>query len=214
MKGFFSNLIRNFNQDDSNKNQNSNNNNKNTNPQENIKEKKQEINTNNNKKEEEKTGEIVIVNENPIFKKEGHYYKKYINNILQLKTSEPIFLQRQKMTINFDKDVIGYFFNDINQLFQNKSTLIKENQKELFEKISKTMELVSQLSALTNFTEEKEVGIHNKEKKLMEQIDYLESYINSLSCYLIYLRPFYIYLFLLRLFHSFHALNDIHFLYI
>ena len=181
MKGFFSNLIRNFNQDDSNKNQNSNNNNKNTNPQENIKEKKQEINTNNNKKEEEKTGEIVIVNENPIFKKEGHYYKKYINNILQLKTSEPIFLQRQKMTINFDKDVIGYFFNDINQLFQNKSSLIKENQKELFEKISKTMELVSQLSALTNFTEEKEVGIHNKEKKLMEQIDYLETYINSLS---------------------------------
>ena len=181
MKGFFSNLIRNFNQDDSNKNQNSNNNNKNTNPQENIKEKKQEINTNNNKKEEEKTGEIVIVNENPIFKKEGHYYKKYINNILQLKTSEPIFLQRQKMTINFDKDVIGYFFNDITQLFQNKSTSIKENQKELFEKISKTMELVSQLSALTNFTEEKEVGIHNKEKKLMEQIDYLETYINSLS---------------------------------
>lgn len=181
MKGFFSNLIRNFNQDDSNKNQNSNNNNKNTNPQENIKEKKQEINTNNNKKEEEKTGEIVIVNENPIFKKEGHYYKKYINNILQLKTSEPIFLQRQKMTINFDKDVIGYFFNDMNQLFQNKSSLIKENQKELFEKISKTMELVSQLSTLTNFTEEKEVGIHNKEKKLMEQIDYLETYINSLS---------------------------------
>ena len=181
MKGFFTNLIRNFNQDDSNKNQNSNNNNKNTNPQENIKEKKQEINTNNNKKEEEKTGEIVIVNENPIFKKEGHYYKKYINNILQLKTSEPIFLQRQKMTINFDKDVIGYFFNDITQLFQNKSTSIKENQKELFEKISKTMELVSQLSALTNFTEEKEVGIHNKEKKLMEQIDYLDTYINSLS---------------------------------
>ena len=183
MKGFFTNLIRNFNQDDSNKNQNSNNNtqNKNNNPQENIKEKKQEINTNNNKKEEEKTGEIVIVNENKIFKKEGHYYKKYINNILQLKTSEPIFLQRQKMTINFDKDVIGYFFNDMNQLFQNKSSLIKENQKELFEKISKTMELVSQLSTLTNFTEEKEVGIHNKEKKLMEQIDYLETYINSLS---------------------------------
>ena len=183
MKGFFTNLIRNFNQDDSNKNQNSNNNtkNKNTEPQENIKEKKQEINTNNNKKEEEKTGEIVIVNENPIYKKEGHYYKKYINNILQLKTSEPIFLQRQKMTINFDKDVIGYFFNDITQLFQNKSTSIKENQKELFEKISKTMELVSQLSALTNFTEEKEVGIHNKEKKLMEQIDYLDTYINSLS---------------------------------
>jgi hypothetical protein len=183
MKGFFTNLIRNFNQDDSNKNQNSNNNtkNKNTEPQENIKEKKTEIDLNNNKKEEEKTGEIVIVNENPIYKKEGHYYKKYINNILQLKTSEPIFLQRQKMTINFDKDVIGYFFNDITQLFQNKSTSIKENQKELFEKISKTMELVSQLSTLTNFTEEKEVGIHNKEKKLMEQIDYLETYINSLS---------------------------------
>ena len=38
MKGFFTNLIRNFNQDDSNKNQNSNNNtqNKNNNPQENI----------------------------------------------------------------------------------------------------------------------------------------------------------------------------------
>jgi hypothetical protein len=183
MKGFFTNLIRNFNQDDSNKNQNSNNNtkNKNTEPQENIKEKKTEIDLNNNKKEEEKTGEIVIVNENPIYKKEGHYYKKYINNILQLKTSEPIFLQRQKMTINFDKDVIGYFFNDITQLFQNKSTSIKENQKELFEKISKTMELVSQLSTLTNFTEEKEVGIHNKEKKLMEQIDYLDTYINSLS---------------------------------
>ena len=183
MKGFFTNLIRNFNQDDSNKNQNSNNNtkNKNTEPQENIKEKKPEIDLNNNKKEEEKTGEIVIVNESPIYKKEGHYYKKYINNILQLKTSEPIFLQRQKMTINFDKDVIGYFFNDITQLFQNKSTSIKENQKELFEKISKTMELVSQLSTLTNFTEEKEVGIHNKEKKLMEQIDYLETYINSLS---------------------------------
>ena len=183
MKGFFTNLIRNFNQDDSNKNQNSNNNtkNKNTEPQENIKEKKPEIDLNNNKKEEEKTGEIVIVNENPIYKKEGHYYKKYINNILQLKTSEPIFLQRQKMTINFDKDVIGYFFNDITQLFQNKSTSIKENQKELFEKISKTMELVSQLSTLTNFTEEKEVGIHNKEKKLMEQIDYLDTYINSLS---------------------------------
>ena len=183
MKGFFTNLIRNFNQDDSNKNQNSNNNtkNKNTEPQENIKEKKPEIDLNNNKKEEEKTGEIVIVNENPIYKKEGHYYKKYINNILQLKTSEQIFLQRQKMTINFDKDVIGYFFNDITQLFQNKSTSIKENQKELFEKISKTMELVSQLSTLTNFTEEKEVGIHNKEKKLMEQIDYLDTYINSLS---------------------------------
>jgi len=183
MKGFFTNWIRNFNQDDTNKNQNSNNNtkNKNTEPQENIKEKKPEIDLNNNKKEEEKTGEIVIVNENPIYKKEGHYYKKYINNILQLKTSEPIFLQRQKMTINFDKDVIGYFFNDITQLFQNKSTSIKENQKELFEKISKTMELVSQLSTLTNFTEEKEVGIHNKEKKLMEQIDYLDTYINSLS---------------------------------
>ena len=173
MRGFFSNLIKNFNQEVTNKNQNNNNiQNKNT-PSE-----KQESNI--NKKEEEKTGEIVIVNDNPIInKKEGYYYKKYINDILKLKPSEPIFVQRQKMNVNFDKNLIGNLYNNLNNILEIKSNLIDLNQKELFEKIMKTNELANQLNSLTEITDEKE--INNKEKKLMEQIDYLESYINSLS---------------------------------
>jgi hypothetical protein len=85
------------------------------------------------------------------------------------------------MNVNFDKNLIGNLYNNLNNILEIKSNLIDLNQKELFEKIMKTNDLANQLNSITEITDEKEINIHNKEKKLMEQIDYLESYINSLS---------------------------------
>ena len=125
--------------------------------------------------------QIVVVNSAPITnKKEGFYYKKYIDCILKLKVSQPIMIQREKMKVGFDKEVLDYLFNDMTAVFKEKSSIIDQNQKELIDKINQTHEYIGIFHELNRKTYE---GFTNykKQKELMEQIDYLDIYINSLS---------------------------------
>lgn len=130
---------------------------------------------------DEPNRQIVVVNSAPINnKKEGFYYKKYIERILKLKVDQPIMIQREKMKVGFDKEVLDYLFNDMTTIFKEKSSNIDQNQKELIDKIKQTHEYIEVLHELNRKTDE---GFSNyqKQKELMDQIDYLDIYINSLS---------------------------------
>ena len=93
-----------------NNNQNNNNNNNNQNSQNNNNNNNNNLNnsTQNNiniKKESEH--KVVVINDSSLNKqKGGYYYKKHIDSIKKLKVSDPMILQRQKMKINFDTDII------------------------------------------------------------------------------------------------------------
>lgn len=131
------------------------------------------------KKEEDR--QIVIVNNGPIVnKKEGFYYKKHIESIQKLTMSQPIMIQRESMKVGFDKDVLEYLFNDMTTVFKEKSNIIDQNQKELIEQINQTHEFITVLYELNRKTDESLTN-HNKQVDLMNQIDYLDLYINSLS---------------------------------
>ena len=125
--------------------------------------------------------QIVIVNSGPIDnKKEGKYYKKHIEAIQQLKLSQPILIQRESMKVGFDKDVLEYLFTDMTTVFKEKSDIIDHNQKELLEQINQTHELISVLYELNRNIDESLTN-HKKQVELIDQIDYLELYINSLT---------------------------------
>ena len=81
--------------------------------------------------------DIVIVNsmDNCGKKIEGFYYKKYIERIGQLKLSNPILIEREKMKVNFDYDVMDYLVNDMTLIFQENQNKIDNNQVNLFNNI-------------------------------------------------------------------------------
>jgi hypothetical protein len=74
--------------------------------------------------------EIVIVNSNDkiVKKTEGFYYSKYIDKIQDLKLSNPILVEREKMKVNFDSEVVDYLVNDLSQIFKTKQEQIDSNQ--------------------------------------------------------------------------------------
>lgn len=135
----------------------------------------------NHETKKEDNRQIVIVNSGPIDnKKEGYYYKKHIKSIQNLKLSQPILIQRESMKVGFDKDVLEYLFADMTTVFKEKSNIIDQNQKELLEQINQTYELINVLYELNRNTDESLTN-HKKQVELIEQIDYLELYINSLT---------------------------------
>jgi hypothetical protein len=79
----------------------------------------------------EKANDVVLVN-NPEdlqrSKLEGFYYKKYINKIQKLTISNPILVEREKMKINFDSEVMDYLVNDLTLIFREKQQIIDQNQ--------------------------------------------------------------------------------------
>lgn len=81
----------------------------------------------------EKPNEIVLVNtpENHRSKLEGFYYKKFISQIQNLSISNPILVEREKMKINFDSEVMDYLINDLTMIFREKQKLIDQNQVRL-----------------------------------------------------------------------------------
>ena len=192
MKGFFSNFMGKFqdknenNNNNNNNNQNENNNNLN-NSNQNINNNNNNINNNNinninnNNIKKEETHKVVVINDTNLNKKKGgYYYKKHIENIIKLKVSDPMIIQRQKMKINFDTDVITYLFNDMTAIFKDKSSLIDKNQKELIEKMNKTHNLVTVLNELNSNNEENLIRF-NKEKEIKNNINLLENFIKNLS---------------------------------
>ena len=135
-------------------------------------------NQNNNKK---KDSQIVIVNERQVDNKiKGYYYKKHIDDIKKLKVSEPIIYQRQKMKVNFDLDILDYLFNDMTQIFKQKSDVVEENKNELIKKINETYDLVNILSDF-NKNSDDSLNKYMKEKKIMDNVEFLEIFIKSLS---------------------------------
>ena len=135
-------------------------------------------NQNNNKK---KDSQIVIVNERQVDNKiKGYYYKKHIDDIKKLKVSEPIIYQRQKMKVNFDLDILDYLFNDMTQIFKHKSDVVEENKNELIKKINETYDLVNILSDF-NKNSDDSLNKYMKEKKIMDNVEFLEIFIKSLS---------------------------------
>ena len=197
MKGFFSNFMGKFQDKNENNNnqsensQNNNNENKNTNNKNNNEinlnnstnsnQNNNNNNNNNNNIKKEEAHKVVVINDSSLNKKKGgFYYKKHIDSIIKLKVSDPMIIQRQKMKINFDTDIITYLFNDMTAIFKDKSSLIDKNQKELVEKINQTHNLVNVLNEINSNSEENIIRF-NKEKEIKNNIDLLESFIKNLS---------------------------------
>ena len=125
--------------------------------------------------------QIVIVNEKQVENKiQGYYYKKHIDDIRKLKVNEPIIFQRQKMKINFDIDILDYLFNDMTEIFKHKSNIVEENKNELIKKINETYNLVNILSEINKNSDDC-INKYMKEKKIMENVEFLEIFIKSLS---------------------------------
>jgi len=79
----------------------------------------------------EKANDVVLVNipeDSKKSKLEGFYYKKYINKIQKLSISNPILVEREKMKINFDSEVMDYLMNDLSLIFKEKQNIIDRNQ--------------------------------------------------------------------------------------
>jgi len=137
-------------------------------------------NVNSNQNNKNKKDEIVIVNERQVEKTQGYYYKKHIEDIRKLKVSEPIIYQRQKMKVNFDLDILDYLFNDMTEIFKQKSNVVEENKNELIKKINETYDLVNVLSEL-NKNSDDIMNKYMKQKDIMDNVEVLEIFIKSLS---------------------------------
>ena len=125
--------------------------------------------------------QIVIVNERQVEKKiKGYYYKKHIEDIRKLKISEPIIYQRQKMKVNFDIDILDYLFNDMTEIFKQKSDVVEENKNELIKKINETYELVNLLNDINKNSDDC-LNKYMKQKKIMDNVEILEIFIKTLS---------------------------------
>ena len=125
--------------------------------------------------------QIVIVNEKKKKKKiQGYYYKKHIEDIRKLKISEPIIYQRQKMKVNFDIDILDYLFNDMTEIFKQKSDVVEENKNELIKKINETYELVNLLNDINKNSDDC-LNKYMKQKKIMDNVEILEIFIKTLS---------------------------------
>ncbi len=71
---------------------------------------------------------IVIVNNNLSDKKiEGFYYKKYIESIQKFQISNPILVEREKMKVNFDCEVMDYLVNDLTLILKEKQNIVDSN---------------------------------------------------------------------------------------
>ena len=128
-----------------------------------------------------KIDQIVMVNERPIENKvQGYYYKKHIEDIRKLKISEPIIYQRQKMKVNFDIDILDYLFNDMTEIFKQKSDVVEENKNELIKKINETYELVNILNDINKNSDDC-LNKYMKEKKIMDDVEILEIFVKTLS---------------------------------
>jgi hypothetical protein len=143
------------------------------------------VNTVNNASEQKnnkkKVDQIVMVNERQIENKvQGYYYKKHIEDIRKLKISEPIIYQRQKMKVNFDIDILDYLFNDMTEIFKQKSDVVEENKNELIKKINETYELVNILNDINKNSDDC-LNKYMKEKKIMDDVEILEIFVKTLS---------------------------------
>lgn len=81
--------------------------------------------------ENEKANDVVSVNTQEQIHKsklEGYYYKKYMHKIHKLTISNPILIEREKMKITFDSEVMDYLINDLTMIFRDKQKIIDENQ--------------------------------------------------------------------------------------
>ena len=138
-------------------------------------------NVNNVNQNKKRDSQIVIVNERQVDNKiKGYYYKKHIDDIKKLKISEPIIYQRQKMKVNFDLDILDYLFNDMTEIFKQKSNVVEENKNELIKKINETYDLVNVLSEL-NKNSDDIMNKYMKQKDIMDNVEVLEIFIKSLS---------------------------------
>ena len=147
----------------------------------NIKNNLNTINNANNQKKNNKTDQIVMVNERQAENKvQGYYYKKHIEDIKKLKISEPIIYQRQKMKVNFDIDILDYLFNDMTEIFKQKSDVVEENKNELIKKINETYDLVNILNDINKNSDDC-LNKYMKEKKIMDDVEILEIFIKTLS---------------------------------
>ena len=147
----------------------------------NIKNNLNTINNANNQKKNNKTDQIVMVNERQVENKvQGYYYKKHIEDIKKLKISEPIIYQRQKMKVNFDIDILDYLFNDMTEIFKQKSDVVEENKNELIKKINETYDLVNILNDINKNSDDC-LNKYMKEKKIMDDVEILEIFIKTLS---------------------------------
>jgi len=91
--------------------------------------------TENFSSQNENTTDVILVNTPDSIQRsklEGFYYKKYINKIQNLSISNPILIERDKMKISFDSEVMEYLINDLTLIFREKQSVIDHNQVNLY----------------------------------------------------------------------------------
>jgi hypothetical protein len=131
-----------------------------------------------------KEHEVVVVNKDisHLNKREGFYYKKYIQSIEKLKVSNPILVERENLKVNFDAEVLNYLVNDLSEIFKEKQALIDFNQSFIMKEVHDTKELTSILAKMNeDNTFQYDIDFSIKEKRVMNDIDYLDILVNSLN---------------------------------
>ena len=66
------------------------------------------------------------------------------------------------------------------EIFKHKSNIVEENKNELIKKINETYNLVNILSEINKNSDDC-INKYMKEKKIMENVEFLEIFIKSLS---------------------------------
>ena len=84
------------------------------------------------------------------------------------------------MKVNFDIDILDYLFNDMTEIFKQKSDVVEENKNELIKKINETYDLVNILAEINKNSDDC-INKYMKEKKIMDDVEILEIFIKTLS---------------------------------
>ena len=84
------------------------------------------------------------------------------------------------MKVNFDIDILDYLFNDMTEIFKQKSDVVEENKNELIKKINETYELVNILNDINKNSDDC-LNKYMKEKKIMDDVEILEIFVKTLS---------------------------------
>lgn len=143
--------------------------------------KTQQVTTSSSSSSPQQSHDIIVVN--PTYKKSSssYYHSKYTPLISRLTPSKPILIQHDKMNITFDKDIISYLFTDITTIFNEKSSIIDQHQKQFLSSIQQTHDLINIHHDIHSNPIHNTSNSFKRHEMIMEDIDSLERIINNLN---------------------------------
>ena len=127
------------------------------------------------------THDIVVVNSEYKKSPSSYYLNKYTPLINGLTQSKPILIQHDNMKITFDRDIISYLFTDISTIFNEKSSIIDQQQKHFLSSINQTHDLANIFHDIHFNPIHNTTNSFKRHETLMQEIDSLEMIINNLN---------------------------------